>query len=110
MSRDAPFKSELLTIEDDLAQAVTRHPIITLKGFSRFRVPGGELMHNGALGTVQYYVGGVLTDFIFGSDLPGDEPSDNLQFLWEEIQAEYSRQNIKTRLTQLTLPMFSLCK
>ena len=62
-------------------------------------------MHNGALGTIQYYAGGVLTDLCFDSDLPGDQ-HDRLQIVWEEVQLEYISQGTKNKLTQLTLQMF----
>eukprot|EP00969_Alexandrium_andersonii_P036331 1592094-Alexandrium_andersonii.AAC.1 len=63
-------------------------------------------MHTQDLGVVQEYIGSALWTMVYDSTLPGDALA-RLNALWAMIRDLYKSRSVRTRLSNLTLSMFT---
>lgn len=105
LSLDAGWKRQLVTSAEGIWVPPTDHPISSLRGFTRFAVPG-ELMHTGVLGVLCWFLGAVIWELMHDGVWEGGI-DQRLQQLWSQILIEYDAQQIKNRLSKLTVSMFS---
>ena len=104
VSMDASWKGTLVTAADGIAQRVTTHKVMNIKGASRFHAPG-DLQHTGHLGTDQYFLGSVLDELIEDGPFRDGSRETRKNRVWGLILAEYRRQGTSNRLGNLTLGM-----
>ena len=62
-------------------------------------------MHGGPLGTLAWFIGGVLWELVYDGVVDGSE-QDRLNAIWEAIVREYEVQGTKNRLSMLPLRLF----
>ena len=62
-------------------------------------------MHSGSLGVVLWLVGSIRCELVSECHLAGTS-TQRVDLLWERIQSEYERLDIRNRLSQLKLSMF----
>ena len=90
--------------EAALAPFTDHHPVDTIKGLTRYHVPG-DLMHTGDLGVCAYTVGGVLAELVYDGPFPG-ALGERVLALWREVETVYQVRQSSHKLSALTLSMF----
>ena len=104
LARRAEWKTAVITLIEDFLNPVTRHPIHKLRNFIKF-LNMGDLMHLGPLGVLQWFLGSVLWELVYDG-VWGDNPSECLARLWEEILEKYQEKGTSNRISSLKLSMF----
>ncbi len=102
LSSTAPWLGTVFTPPQP---APNDHPLWTVPGVSIFSV-ALDTMHCLHLGVYQHLLGSILYTLIYGGTLPGTI-QQRLDSVWARIRTLYTTLSIATRLTNLTLNVFT---